>query len=75
MGEAWPVLIVFLGATVGIPMGIAFSGPLYLIPIIGAGILAIFGLIKHEKLYGQICAIIGIVVWCVLGCLGLGTGT
>ena len=67
--------MLLLGATIGIPMGLAAFGPTYVIPLLIAGSVALFGFIKHKYIWGQVSAILGTVLWIVLGAIGLGTGT
>ncbi len=79
-GTPWLALMVVLGATAGIAMGLFYPFPLFtkVAMIIGllASIIAIFyGFKNHKKLIGQILAVSGIILWSFIGLMGLGTGT
>ncbi|XPV67488.1 MAG: hypothetical protein ACNI25_09185 [Halarcobacter sp.] len=69
-----------LGATVGVPMGLLYTFPLFTKLGMILGLLLSFGAMiygfrNHQKLHGQILAVAGILFWSFIGVLGLGTGT
>ena len=72
--------MTFLGATIGIPMGISYPFPIMTkLSIISGLIVSIifiyFGFKNHKKYIGQVLALLGIVIWSFIGVIGLGTGT
>lgn len=79
-GNPWLLLMVLLGGTIGIPMGLSFPFPVITKVAIITGLLAsvisvIFGFKNHKRIIGQIFAVIGILGWFFIGLMGLGTGT
>ncbi len=79
-GSPWAVLIVLLGSTIGIFMGLLFPTTVLLKLLYVVGLtLSLFSLIvgfkNHNKSVGQFFAVVGIVSWCLFGTMGLGTGT
>lgn len=80
MGNLWLPLMVGLGSTIGIPMGLGYPFPYSIKSAMVFGLLAavaamFFGFRNHKKAWGQISAISGIILWAFIGLMGLGTGT
>ena len=74
------VLLIPLGAIFGPFMGIMYPFPMwqkitYIIVLILSGTGTMYGIKNRSKPFGQIIAVISIVVWILFGLFGLGTGT
>jgi hypothetical protein len=79
-GTPWLPLMVVLGATIGIAMGLSYPFPLVIKVSMILGLLAsivacYFGFKNRNKLFGQILAIAGLILWAFIGLMGLSTGT
>ena len=79
-GTLWFPLLIFLGATIGIHMGLAFpfataTKVAMILGLITSVFAICFGLQNHRSILGQILAIGGIFLWSFIGLIGLGTGT
>ena len=73
-------LLVGLGGTIGIPMGLMYPFPVQIKVLFVLGLLVslsciVYGLRNHRKPIGQLCTVTGIFVWLGLGFIGLSTGT
>lgn len=80
MGNLGLPLMVGLGATIGIPMGMEYPFPIAIKTIMAVGLLVSViamttGFNNRDKLWGQVIAISGILTWTFIGLIGLGTGT
>ncbi len=72
--------MVLLGGIIGIPMGLSYPFPVItkVVMILGLIVSLIsiyFGFKNHNKVIGQIIAVVGILGWFFVGLMGLGTGT
>ena len=79
-GNIWLPLMVILGSTIGIPMGLFFPFPLFtkvtmIIGLIVSLAAMIYGFKNSKAIIGQVSAVLGIIVWSFIGFMGLGTGT
>ena len=79
-GTPWLSMMLLLGATIGVPMGLSFPFPLVaklqmLLGLIISLWAIVYGFRNHHKLIGQALAVAGIFLWSFIGMLGLGTGT
>jgi hypothetical protein len=79
-GNAWLPLMVLLGGTIGVPMGLLYPFPLLTKISMVAGLLLsllaiIYGFKNSKVIIGQVTAVTGITVWSFIGLIGLGTGT
>ena len=80
-GTPWTGIMVFLlSPTFGVPMGLFYPDPLMvkLVMILGlivSLIMFIYGIKNHQKVIGQVLAVLGFLLWSFIGLLGLGTGT
>jgi hypothetical protein len=80
MGNLWLPMMIGLGSTIGIPMGLGYPFPYLTKAAMVLGLLAsvfavIFGFRNHGKRWGQVSAISGIFLWVFIGLIGLSTGT
>lgn len=80
MGNLWLPLMVGLGATIGIPMGLGYPFSFGIKAIMTLGLLIsvlaiIFGFKNAKHVRGQASAVSGVILWVFIGLLGLGTGT
>ena len=70
-----------LGGTIGIPMALSYPWEeiIKILIVIGltTSILAtIYGFMNFKKNHGQVLAVVGIILWLIIGTIyGLGTGT
>jgi len=72
--------MTLLGATIGIPMGLAYPFPAmiklgFIFGLISSMSAIIYGVRYRSEFKGQVLAVIGVVVWSFVGMIGLGTGT
>lgn len=80
MGNLWLPLMVGLGSTIGIFMGLTYPFPLYvrfgiILALLLSVIAVYFGFKYGNKVWGQALAVIGVAVWVLIGVVGLSTGT
>jgi hypothetical protein len=79
-GNPGLVFMVLLGGIVGIPMGLSYPFPIYtklgmILGLIASVVSVYFGFANHDKIIGQVLAVVGILCWFFIGLMGLGTGT
>lgn len=79
-GTPWLLFMAFLGATIGIPMGLVFPFPpvekaLYISAVLLSAGMFLWGIRHRSSVLGQSLAVVGLVVWTVVGVIGLGAGT
>ena len=79
-GNLWIPFMVILGATIGIPMALAYPFALatkiaMILGLIASAGAIYYGFKNHKSLLGQILAVAGIALWALIGLLGLGTGS
>ncbi len=79
-GTPWLLLMVLLGSTIGIVMGISYPFALsikiaYIAGVLAAAALFAVGIRYRAKVYGQVFAVAGIIGWSIIGVFGLGTGS
>ena len=80
IGSFWGAVMPFLGGTIGIIMGLSFPWDIsfkvfYILALLLCIMAIVLGLKNHHKTIGQFFSVLGIISWCVLGIIGLGTGT
>jgi hypothetical protein len=78
-GWPWPFgpfVLFFLSVSVGPYMGVTYPfGWPYVLLLILALALAIFGIVRFRRVHGQLAFVAGVVLWTICGLMGLGTGT
>ena len=79
-GTPWLGIMFLLAATVGVPMGLFYPDPFMVKSVMILGltislVMFIYGIKNHQKVIGQVLAVLGFLLWSFIGLLGLGTGT
>ncbi len=79
-GNFWLPIMVILGATVGVIMGLVYPFSLLLKIGIITGLCfsmvsVVFGFKNHSKTFGQVMTILSVIIWVSIGIVGLGTGS
>lgn len=79
-GNLFLPVLALLGATIGIPMTLSFpfsiEQKMMYVAILTASFSAmVFGVLKRNKLLGQIAAVLGFLCWSLAGISGVGTVT
>lgn len=74
------IILIFLGAVAGPYMFLTYPFGIlakvgYSLSLVFSLSLIVWGTKKNKQLKGQAAVIMGICVWCLLGLIGLGTGT
>lgn len=79
-GNLWLLLMLFLSAMFGVLMALTYPWALatkvgIVIGLLLAVVFAVYGFKHAATWHGRGLAVIGIIIWVVIGLLGLGTGT
>lgn len=79
-GRPGAIVLIPVAVLAGPFMGMTFPfDPLfkigYVASLLASLALAIFGVVKISSSWGQLAAVLGVVLWSVCGAIGLGTGT